>query len=295
MGRADNARVAEALGRAKGRGVWRRAQCVFCIDAGDRDRKLSLGINTVSGRWHCFKCGRWGRLDGHEATETFTIEDDVKEIVEIPLPDEYEPLWEGTGSRANVFAPARDYLLKTRKLSPEVIEEYQIGACAEGFYEGRVIVPVRYGNALAGFVARTWAKVSKDAQGTDGLPYLYPEGMSRGLFFFNQAILQTVTNEPVLVTEGVFDALPHCRQALACFGKPTSDQLDILRTIARPIVFALDADAWEESAMLALAFRFDGHQAGFVKFDPAEKDPGNVAPDILRRRAKKALRSEVVL
>jgi DNA primase len=114
--------------------------------------------------------------------------------------------------------------------------------------------------------------------------------MERGTSLFNHTALLQETDVPLIVVEGVFDAIPHLPHAAALLGKPTDDQIALLATTQRPVAFALDGDAWEEGWAWAEHLRFKGVHAGSVKLPPG-KDPNDISPTWLARKAKESIKA----
>ena len=60
MSRTDDV-LAAVDGRKPTAKGWVRANCPFCeFSYGKVDRTLALSLNTLSGKWHCFRCGERG-------------------------------------------------------------------------------------------------------------------------------------------------------------------------------------------------------------------------------------------
>lgn len=294
---SDRSRVEEALRGARYGQKWIRVPCPFCADDGHTDRKHSLGVSSATGFYTCFRCGSKGKLleppDPNAAAQReleLTLPEKDAEAFEPP--EEYIPLSSRTGRRSMSLEPARAYLLK-RGVTEEAWARYKIGAAIEGYWAGRIIVPMLAhddDDMWLGWIARLWAGPFPASEGRDALKYLYPKGMPRGRTFWNHRELLRETKRPVLVVEGVFDALPHAANAVACLGKPSHHQVAWLYEAKRPIVACLDGDAWRESWALAARLRFDGLDAGFVRLI-GKTDPNQIPPDVLLAEARKALKS----
>src|SRR5262249_30190976 len=98
------------------------------------------------------------------------------------------------------------------------------------------------------------------------------------------------TLSPLLLVEGVFDALPHWPHAAAFLGKPTGAHLAALdKHRGRPIVVILDGDAWEQGWAVAQRVRALGVPSiASVKL-PAGFDPGELPTSWLMARARESL------
>lgn len=253
-----------------------------------------MGVNAASGVIHCFRCQTSGKLaeppDPRAAALAAESEKEPDEIQIYDPPQSFTLLGEEPGLTSLTFEEARAYL-KSRRVTKKMMRQLEIGACDEGEYAGRIVVPLLTSDhrGWLGFVARLWVpKASRHAQGRNALPYLYPADMPRGRFFFNHDATLEESDDPVLVVEGAFDALPYFPHASACWGKPSHMQIEALANARRPVAFCLDGDAWQESWIAAQRLRFRGRRAGFVKI-PAGEDPSSMAktdPEWLLREAR---------
>jgi len=280
--RADHIRAAIAGSPPSGTG-WRRGHCPFCVErTGKADRRQSFGVHE-SGRYCCFKCGVGGRVHGDSTTAG-----PMPAVVahEMDAPDGFTPLWSAAGAGAACLEPAREFL--RRRGLPEATWAWAgIGACATGRYGGRVVVPIRAddGETWLGWVARSWVRQAER-------PYLYPAGMARGEVLYNHRALLEEGDDPVIVVEGVLDALcPGCwPDGVALLGKVGGSQLEALQSSRRPVAVVLDGDAWEEGEMLAMRLRFGGQRAGAVRLPP-KTDPDEVPVAWLREEVSRCLSS----
>ena len=247
-----------------------RVNCPFCVErVGKADRKRCFSVAPDTGWFRCFRCGVTGRLNGF-ADERYAPKEEQPQQPSPQAaqpPESFTPVYEGAGLTAFVLKPARDYLA-SRNLTVEQQAQARIGACAQGKYQKRVVVPVldADGDSWLGWVARAW---QKDAE----RKYLYPSGMVRSLY--NHAALLVETTEPVYVVEGVFDALALWPHAVAVLGKPTDAHLEALAAAKRPVVFVLDGDAHEEGWAYSMRLKLDGQRSGNVRLAPGV-DPDEV-------------------
>ena len=262
-----------------------RVNCPFCdLRTVGEDRSVSFAVNARSGWCACFRCGFRGRYRGELDFDLPALEEQAAPPEKVEPPEGYYPLWEGDGLEAMVFAPARRYLRK-RGVSLEQIEEMKIGACLEGDFAGRIIVPVLAPNGdWQWYVGRAWDKSVIRR-------YHYPKGRRESVLF-NSAALELETDEPVFVVEGVFDAIPHWPDAVACLGKPNDAQRDRIATTKRPVVVALDGDAWEEAWADALRITLRGHERCVSIRLPPKTDPGDTSRERLRALALEALSTQ---
>lgn len=288
MSYEQNEQVLEALDTAVySRNGWWRINCCFCLlNQGTDDKRRSLGVH-VEGKWHCFRCHEWGHLEDDvpdwigQKRDTGVVEEDIEAF---DPPEGYIPLYEDPGLTAISLAQPRDYLLD-RGLGRDVWDYAGIGACLDGPFERRIIIPVfdPEGTKWIGYVGRYWtAKVPKGK-----LKYRYPPGMKRDRLY-DGALLREETDDPALVVEGVMDALPYFGQAVACLGKPTKAHYELFKQSKRPLAICLDGDAWREALALSMRLKLEGVRAGYVRL-PADTDPNDADRDWLLDQARKCI------
>ncbi len=263
---------------------WHRAPCPFCpLTLGKIDKRFSLAINVESWKYRCWRCHAWGKLPGEPTVAVGMNLKVVHEEVIITPPETYSRLTEEPMSSAMCSKDARRYLHR-RGVTREIAKECRIGICTDGLQHGRLIVPVIEPETgkWQGWVGRVWH--NKPVV----LKYVYPRGMKRGELMFNERALFADTEDPIFVMEGVFDALPHFPHAVACLGKPSRIQNQMLLHTSRPNIVALDGDAWQEGQGLALWLKVQGRRSGFIRFDPLT-DPGNYSAGDLSTLGERAL------
>ena len=275
--------VAAHGARASARG-YARINCPVCaIALSKRDRKRCMSVNVLTGWYQCWRCGATGRLVDFEPTGEPAPE---PTRAKTRLPEEFYLLGEEPGLSAGVLRPAREYL-RGRGLSERVVGAAGLGACFDGRYAGRVIVPITYEGELLGWVGRVWAKRAFR-------PYLYADDMPRGTTLYNRAVLDVECDEPCFAVEGTLDALALWPVGTALLGKQSEPQVQLLVKAKRPVVVVLDGDAWEQGWMLSLRLQFEGQVAGAVRLPPGV-DPDEVDRRRLIRAGVESLgRSEAV-
>jgi len=188
---------------------------------------------------------------------------DYKGEQSVELPEEYQSLYEA--SKESVIANIVRTYLYERGLTDNDIIKYSIGYATTGNFGGRVIIPsYSQSNQLNFFVARTF----------DGNYFKYknPEA-SKDIVFFENLINW---NQPIILCEGVFDAMAIRRNAIPILGKSISDALykRILTSTLTDIYIALDDDAQDVAMRLAEKFTNAGFKVFNVKLQG--KDPSEV-------------------
>jgi hypothetical protein len=283
---------------------WARTKCPLCEQkVGSRDKRGSFAFNGQSHVWMCFRCGVKGKWSGampraHVPQAPLAPVDAV-----LGPPDGFAPL-ASSGRRSKALATPLRYMAG-RGIDRTTIAEAQIGCVlaeqhtpecpmCEGktwcLIYNRIVIPVvDAAGVWQGWVGRHWDDAAAVVETGDvwddllgpttprryGPRYLYPQNFPRAQVLWNMGALYEETDRPLLVVEGAFDGLPYWPDAVACLGKPVDGHIALLMQTKRPIVVALDGDAWQEGEMLALRLAFDGNRATFLRLPP-KSDPGSV-------------------
>ena len=252
--------------------------CPFC-----NHRKPKLEINMATNEegknfWECWVCQTRGRTIRSLLYQLKTPTEQTAEILKylpkgaqveykqpsvLELPKEYQPLYSAskTSIPANIV---RNYLYE-RGLTDSDFIKYGIGYCTTGEYGGRVIIPsYTQSGQLNFFVARTH----------DGNYFKYknPEA-SKDIIFFESFINW---NTPIVLCEGVFDAIAIRRNAIPILGKSLSTSLykKIITNKVQDIYIALDTDARDRALEIGEKFLNQGKRVFLVNLP--DKDPSDM-------------------
>ncbi len=254
-------------GKRDGRGY--RMLCPYCTSSKTGRPDHSMAMNG-DGLFHCHRCGTGGKL--REGPNPGAIEDDIVDAIDegVEPPEGFIALGYDPGLTAYVTEDARTYALK-RGITPELARELQVGCVLEGYYAGRLVLPM----FVPGNEDRKWSGyVTRDYTGHATKPYLYMRGMDRSQLW-NHDALYNDTDSPLLIVEGILDCIPFYPNASALLGKPSIQQREAMLTARRPLAIVLDGDAHTEAHALALWLRIQGVDAGCVRL-PARVDPDEV-------------------
>lgn len=258
----DKATILEAYERSGNHSRRQvRINCPLCESySGKSDYRRSLSIDSVEGLYYCFKCGAKGKLwssDGYEDEEV-TEEEYIADI-----PFDFTPIQPGS--------PASNYLIgPDRKLSKQQIESAGLGTGS-----GRIIVPVRAADdKLLGWVGRVYPGCTPHTY-TEAKYIDSPHFPRKTSLYNSKTLLQSESSDYLLVVEGIFDALLYLPYAVACFGKPSEGQIKQLAACKKPIVVALDGDAYLEGKALSDILNLRGATSSWVKL-PYGQDPNKI-------------------
>lgn len=298
--------VVQAFASMSGRG-WLRAECPMCLAEGaSHDKKKSLGLNTATGGYNCYKCGARGRLPEEYQEQLGELID--LELVERRLDDRddgdeiqrgdpapgFVRIFEGAGLldpahndiRFYVTAPKTVFLhgQRCRGIPAERARQMQMGT-GVGRCTGRVVTPVLDWRDPAG----PWlAWHGRDATGANLIPHLYSKHLNRDQTVWNGAAIFEKTDEPLFIMEGILDAQAVWPHGVACLGKPLKAHLNLFKYTTRPIAVCLDGDAWQEGWAYAMSLKLYGLPAANIRL-PAKTDPDEVPRDWLFAEARKVL------
>ena len=251
--------------------------CPFC-----NHHKKKLQINLNSFRWHCWICNTGGynlkqlfkkiKATKEQFKELFDLlgeytpvksDDSTKYQQTISLPKEYIPLWEKQNSpdykRAILY-------LKHRNIDLFDIIKYGIGYCEDGAYSSRIIIPSYDRDGSLNYF------VGRDIYDSK-LKYKNPP-VSKDIIGFE---LFVNWDEPIILVEGVFDAIAIKRNAIPLFGKTIPNNLmrKIILNKVKEIYLCLDKDALKDALIISEHLMNSGIRVGMVDL-PNDSDPSSI-------------------
>ncbi len=242
--------------------------CPKCAEQnlGRPDNKYNLGVLLESNNniFNCWKCGYKGRVktllkdygkkQDYDAYVFYNMEDytDVHQVKKqnylfTNLPKDFISFEMFDIVNNENHKKAYDYLVYDRKIPIRTIKFYKLGACFEGFFKDRIIIPsYDKDNKLNFFVGRTFIKDLKPT-------YLHNE-VDKTTFIFNEFNINW--NHPIYLVEGAFDMLSLPINTISLNGKILLDNiLQKLIKYKSYVVLILDDDANKES--LAIKQKLD--------------------------------------
>ncbi len=243
--------------------------------------KPKLQINIKTQKWHCWVSNQGGHslfqlfkklkasreefdelaeLVGDTKYRKYESKEVRKEVVR--LPKEFKSMWTNGG---DIIQKHSWVYLQNRNITRGDIIRYGIGYCDEGLYANRVIIPSHSSDGeLNYFVGRSIYK--------DGMKYKNPP-VSKNIIGFDLFINW---DEPIVLCEGVFDAIAIKRNAIPLFGKtvPKSLMKRIYEKQVKSIYILLDRDAIKDSIKMIDDFMKNGIDVYFVNLEGG--DPSDV-------------------
>ena len=242
--------------------------------------KPKLQVNIQTGKWHCWVSNQGGHNFFQLLKQVGASRDHYKELNEImgssysvsnkkedkptivTLPKEYKPLYIEDGSIQQLHALK---FLMERGLSEHDILKYNIGYCVSGLYQNRIIIPSydEHGR-LNYFVGRDFYAST--------LKYKNPP-IPKDVIGFDLYVNWSL---PIILVEGVFDAMSIKNNSIPLFGKTILPKLygKIIEKKVKDIFIILDSDAFDDAIQITEKFVNEGISVNFVKLDG--KDPNDL-------------------
>ena len=271
--------VDSVLGTGKRTARGNRAyNCPYC-----NHHKPKLEVNFTQHKkgynpFHCWACDKKGsRISSifkqvkaspekyEELKKLIGSEVEIKKQdnqTQLKLPEEYKSI---LGSRDILARHALSYL-KSRGITKDDIEKYNIGYCEYGRYAKMVIIPSYDKKGQLNYY--TGRSFEKDPY----IKYKNPES-SRNIIP-NEHLINW--NLPLVICEGMFDAIAIKRNAIPLLGKNIQSELmkKIVTSTIEKIYIALDTDAMKQAIKFAEEFINEGKEVYLI--DLKEKDPSEM-------------------
>jgi DNA primase len=224
----------------------------FCPICNHKNPKLI--VNLITGKYNCFTCHpatkgqnpvtllkkiaapneKIAELKGYLGF--FKKQEDVITTT-VSLPKEFISLLDNNNSLEKRQAMA---YASSRGITKNDIVKYNIGYCANGRYRNRLIIPSYNKTGIANyFMARSFEK-------NPSRKFDAPTCNKAEIIGLENTINWSV---PIILCEGIFDAIAIKRNAIPLFGKtiPKSVMLKLAESKVKTVYLALDNDALKEA------------------------------------------------
>jgi DNA primase len=187
-----------------------------------------------------------------------------KTYAKVQLPKEFVPLTKSSTKLA--YRQAKAYLAG-RGFTEQDLLKYNIGYCETGKYANTVIIPSydKSGN-INYFISRSF-------QRDPGRKYDAPSCNKNELIGFEYFINWKV---PVILCEGIFDAIALKRNAIPLFGKtiPRALMKKLVENDVKTVYLALDNDALKEALKYSVQLLNQGKDVYLIELE--DKDPSEI-------------------
>ena len=243
--------------------------------------KPKLQINIVTQKWHCWVSNEGGRnfyqllkklnsSRGYYKELSEILDDDFYTYSEekpqteevLTLPKEYKTIWPNLID--NTLGNKIYRYLQSRGVEAEEVLRYRIGFCQGGLYDNRIIIPSYDSDGKLNYF------VGRDIDNSK-LKYKNPP-VSKDVIGFELFINWDL---PIVLCEGVFDAIAIKRNAIPLFGKTIPRKLlkKIIENGVSKITIVLDSDATIDLVKLTQKLKSYGVECNIVPLkngDPSE-------------------------
>ena len=247
--------------------------------------KPKLEINFTENKkghnpWHCWVCDKRGKsiipllrkanASPDKIDYALTLVKDVNysyndvAVAALTLPDEFISL--NNADIPNITMRHAQAYLKKRNISKHDILQYNIGYCESGLYKNMLVIPTYDAEGkLNYFTARSFEKEPY-------IKYRNPQ-ISRDIIP-NEHFINW--NIPIILCEGLFDAIAIKRNAIPLLGKSMQSNLmkKIVTSVVDKIYIALDKDAIKQSLRFCEKLMAEGKEVYLV--DLQDKDPSEM-------------------
>ena len=247
--------------------------------------KPKLEINFSENKkghnpWHCWVCDKRGKsiipllrkanASPDKIDYALTLVKDVNysyndvAVAALTLPDEFISL--NNVDIPNITMRHAQAYLKKRNISKHDILQYNIGYCESGLYKNMLVIPTYDAEGkLNYFTARSFEKEPY-------IKYRNPQ-ISRDIIP-NEHFINW--NIPIVLCEGLFDAIAIKRNAIPLLGKSIQSNLmkKIVTSVVDKIYIALDKDAIKQSLRFCEKLMAEGKEVYLV--DLQDKDPSEM-------------------
>lgn len=251
----------------------------FCPVCNHKNPKLI--VNAKTGKYNCFTCHPPTKgknpvtlLQKIAASNEvilemkgylgYLVKNEERVFSSVSLPKEFTSLLDQEQSLEKRHAMA---YIKSRGISESDLIKYNIGYCREGKYRNRIIVPSYNKNGTINyFIARSFEKNSFKK-------YDAPVCNKTEIVGLENTINWSV---PVILCEGIFDAIAIKRNAVPLFGKtiPKSVMLKLVESQVKTVYLALDKDALREALDYSQTLLDIGKEVYLIELEG--KDPSDL-------------------
>ena len=244
--------------------------------------KPKLQVNIQTGKWHCWVSNQGGHnlyqlfkkvgAGYNEFKELNTLlgdtsfyqkDNDTKSEV-IQLPKEMKSLSDPFDT--SIIKEHAIRFLRKRGITKEDITRYNLGYCQSGKYNNRIIIPSYDSKGqLNYFVGRDFY--------SSNFKYMNPPNVAKDVIGFDLYVNWSL---PIILVEGVFDAMSVKSNSIPLFGKTILPKLykKIVENKVKDIFIILDSDAFDDAIRMTEKFVNEGINVNFVKLDG--QDPNDL-------------------
>ena len=272
----------------EGKPTARENVAYFCPNCKHHKRKLEIcfteskdGIN----RWACWNCGddfkgkklitlfkklkvsseKIKELKSYVKIYDYSSTKEIEVIPQLELPKEFKSLENPTG----LMSKHALFYLKKRRIIHNDIIKYGLGYCEYGKYKNMIILPsFDEDGKLNYFTGRSFEE--DPYRKYDNPP------VSRDIVPFE---LYINWNVPIILCEGIFDAIAIKRNVIPLLGKNISNKLmeKLVKSSVQKIYIALDKDALKQAIYHCEKLMNEGKEIYLINLE--DKDPSEMGTE----------------
>lgn len=268
--------------------------CPFCLEERTRlgkSKKPKLEIQLVTNLkgenpYQCWFCQTKGKTIkslfkklklNYDEVDHSLRPTDIKDerSNSISLPKEFIPLYPISNT---IYSKKVLNYLNHRGINQYDIIKHNIGYCMEGKYHDRLIIPSYDSKGLLNFFE------ARDITNNSSLRYLKP-GIDRDQVIGFELFINW--NVPIIICEGMLDAISIKRNAIPLLGKNISNALmmKIVTSQVNKIYFALDSDALKTTLNYAMEMLNKNKEVHVIELD---KDPNSMGFELFTELIQKS-------
>jgi len=246
-----------------------------------KDVDYYLGINPDHGGCHCWSCGTHSTLEVIQSQLGCTKNEALKQMKQFSRNEVLNSLREKrVGGSTAITLPTRPFtfveekFLKKRKISPEMVKEFDIRSGGIiGFFSHRIIFPIYQDNTIVSLTSRSIIKDEKLRYKT--LP-LAQEVTPHKYTLYNQ---DNTRKEQVIVVEGIIDCVRAGKGFVSTYGISVTAEQMVLLSDYDKVLISFDNDDAGSSASESLAYNLAslGTNVEIISIKGNHKDLGDLS------------------
>lgn len=182
------------------------------------------------------------------------------------LPKDFKSLLRNKDVGVDLIRRDAELYLNNRGIFKSDIVRYNMGYCSSGKYKNRIVIPSYDKNWKLNYF------ITRDFTNSQHIKYMNPSKHGLNIVGFENMINWKL---PIVLTEGVFDAIAVRRNAIPLFGKRINSELkySIFKNGVKKLYVCLDGDAFGDAIDIMKYFLNNGILVYYVDTyggDPSE-------------------------
>jgi len=249
----------------KGKNTSRGNYAFHCPFCHHHKPKLEINLETNSKERLDVSKDKLDQLKSHIKYIPVGREGDTKEEFKVELPKEFKSLINPAGNSVTLRQALK--YTRSRNITNNEIIKYNIGYCSSGRYNNSIVIPSYDKNGNINYF------ISRSFEADPFRKYNAPRCNKNEIIGLEYLINWNV---PIILCEGIFDAIAIKRNAIPLFGKSISQALmmKLVENNVKTIYIALDNDALKDSIKHCEKLLNLGKEVYLIELDG--KDPSDI-------------------